>query len=65
MKKIDDVPEFEEDESTLDDVCAATDDETDDIVDESKLKEQAQCYIVGIQWMLHYYYYSGVPSWSW
>ena len=64
--KSDDFPEVEEDESTLDDIiCAATVDETDDIVDETNLMKQAQCYIVGIQWMLHYYYYSGVPSWSW
>ena len=25
------------------------------------LEEQAKCYVVGIQWILHYYY-SGVPS---
>ena len=33
-------------------------------IDDSVLLEQAKCYVVGIQWVLHYYY-SGVPSWSW
>ena len=33
-------------------------------VDEGVLAEQAKCYVVGIQWVL-YYYYTGVPSWSW
>ena len=33
-------------------------------VNEAVLLEQAKCYVVGIQWVLHYYY-SGVPSWSW
>lgn len=33
-------------------------------VDENVLLNQAKCYVVGIQWVLHYYY-SGVPSWSW
>ena len=33
-------------------------------VDEEVLAEQAKCYVVGIQWVLHYYY-TGVPSWSW
>ncbi|XP_033763186.1 5'-3' exoribonuclease 1-like isoform X1 [Pecten maximus] len=32
---------------------------TDDV-----LMEQAQCYVRGIQWIL-YYYFDGVPSWSW
>ena len=32
--------------------------------DDSVLLEQAKCYVVGIQWVLHYYC-SGVPSWSW
>ena len=35
-----------------------------DHVNDSVLLEQAKCYVVGIQWVLHYYY-SGVPSWSW
>ena len=33
-------------------------------VDEAVLAEQTKCYVVGVQWVLHYYY-SGVPSWSW
>lgn len=33
-------------------------------VDENVLAELAKCYVVGLQWIL-YYYYSGVPSWSW
>ena len=33
-------------------------------VDEKVLAEQAKCYVVGIQWVLSYYYL-GVPSWSW
>lgn len=33
-------------------------------VNESVLLEQAKCYVVGVQWVL-LYYYSGVPSWSW
>ncbi|XP_021342502.1 5'-3' exoribonuclease 1-like [Mizuhopecten yessoensis] len=32
---------------------------TDDV-----LREQAECYVRGIQWIL-YYYFDGVPSWSW
>ena len=34
------------------------------IVDKKVLYEQAKCYAVGVQWVLHYYY-TGVPSWSW
>jgi 5'-3' exoribonuclease 1 len=30
-------------------------------VNRGVLEEQAKCYVVGIQWILHYYY-SGVPS---
>ncbi|XP_062506213.1 5'-3' exoribonuclease 1-like isoform X2 [Corticium candelabrum] len=33
-------------------------------IDTSGLNEQAKCYVVAIQWIL-YYYYQGVPSWSW
>ena len=33
-------------------------------VTEQKLSELAKCYIVGLQWVLSYYY-TGVPSWSW
>ena len=33
-------------------------------VDDAVLAEQAKCFVVGIQWILHYYY-TGVPSWSW
>ena len=33
-------------------------------VDEEVLAEQTKCYVVGVQWVLHYYY-TGVPSWSW
>jgi 5'-3' exoribonuclease 1 len=33
-------------------------------INASVLKEQAKCYVVAIQWILHYYY-QGVPSWSW
>ena len=35
-----------------------------DHVNDAVLLEQAKCFVVGIQWVLHYYY-SGVPSWSW
>ena len=33
-------------------------------VDDAVLAEQAKCFVVGVQWVLHYYY-TGVPSWSW
>lgn len=33
-------------------------------VSEGPINELAKCYIVGIQWILSYYY-TGVPSWSW
>ena len=33
-------------------------------VNKGVLEEQAKCYVVGIQWILNYYY-SGVPSWGW
>ena len=33
-------------------------------VDDNVLLEQAKCYVVGVQWVL-LYYYTGVPSWSW
>ena len=33
-------------------------------VDSSVLAELAKCYLVGVQWVLSYYYH-GVPSWSW
>ena len=33
-------------------------------VDDAVLTEQAKCFVVGVQWVLHYYY-TGVPSWSW
>ena len=33
-------------------------------VDEDVLLNQARCYVVGVQWVLQYYY-TGVPSWSW
>ncbi|XP_055609359.1 5'-3' exoribonuclease 1-like isoform X2 [Uranotaenia lowii] len=32
--------------------------------DEEVRAEQTECYIKAIQWIL-YYYYQGVPSWSW
>ncbi|XP_065842209.1 5'-3' exoribonuclease 1-like isoform X2 [Oscarella lobularis] len=35
-----------------------------DDVDSGALKEQSKCYVVAIQWILHYYF-NGVPSWSW
>jgi 5'-3' exoribonuclease 1 len=35
-----------------------------DKVDASVLREQAECYVRGIQWNLHYYY-NGCMSWSW
>lgn len=33
-------------------------------IDHSILRELSRCYIVGVQWVLSYYF-SGVPSWSW
>lgn len=33
-------------------------------VDSDVLKEQATCYVRGIQWILNYYY-NGICSWSW
>ncbi|XP_002730377.1 5'-3' exoribonuclease 1-like [Saccoglossus kowalevskii] len=33
-------------------------------VTEEVLKDQALCYVTGIQWILHYYY-NGVQSWGW
>ena len=32
--------------------------------DRSVLRELSRCYIVGVQWVLAYYF-TGVPSWSW
>ena len=35
-----------------------------EVVTQEKIHELAKCYIIGLQWVLSYYY-TGVPSWSW
>ncbi|OCT80912.1 5'-3' exoribonuclease 1 [Xenopus laevis] len=35
-----------------------------EVVSDEFLADQAKCYVLAIQWILHYYYH-GVQSWSW
>ncbi|MEE6500650.1 hypothetical protein FKM82_003869 [Ascaphus truei] len=35
-----------------------------EVVSDEFLADQAECYVLAIQWILHYYYH-GVQSWSW
>lgn len=35
-----------------------------EVVSDDFLANQAECYVLAIQWILHYYYH-GVQSWSW